>query len=410
MTTNLDYLKRLKAIECSDATYPCYDHPLVFDRGQGSLVFDSEGRDYIDLCGGFGVMALGHHHPALRQVLTSFASESAPVIHGMGDVYPSRAKVEFCERLLSYLPDHLSRIALSLTGSGAVESALKSCLLRKPAGKILCFEHGYHGVDLGILPLSSRSDFKAGFRSWLPQDHVITLPYNCSPAELTKALSGAELAAIFVEPVQGRGGVRPAAAGWLAELRSLASARNALLVFDEIFTGLGRVGVFSKSAEVAADIVCLGKSLGGGLPLSACCASEQAFSGWPESRGEAIHTGTFFGHPLSCAMGGAFLQELVSGGYIAANQHRGRRYRQLLDDKLANLPQVKAIRSEGMMFGIEFHDAGAGVWAMDQLREKGVIALVSGPRGEVLSLTPAYTITDSLFSEAVNRLAELYSA
>lgn len=409
MSANFDYLERLKKVECSDSTYPSPEAPLIFDRAEGSTIYDVEGRSYIDLCGGFGVMSLGHHYPEHKKVFAEFAaSKSSGLMHGMGDVYASRHKVEFIEKLLSTLPEHINRAALSITGSGAVEIALKTALLRKPSGKIVSFEKAYHGVDLGILPLVDRSDFKDPFASWLPSEKVVRLPYN-APQKVIAACfeKEADIAAIIVEPIQGRGGIVLPYKGWLESLRSFADQSSALLIFDEIFTGLGRIGVMSSSEQVKADLICLGKSLGGGLPLSACCGSSEAFSSWPESKGEAIHTGTFFGHPLSCQLGKVQLEALTNYNYPQKNKEKGQSYLDLLIEKLSDLDAVKEIRGEGLMLGIEFHKQGHGAFAMDELRKSGVIALASGSLGEVLSLTPAFNISDKLFESAVEKLRSI---
>ncbi|NRA64275.1 MAG: aspartate aminotransferase family protein [Pseudobacteriovorax sp.] len=405
MMSNAQYMERLSQIECHDSTFPCHENPLVFAKANGSKVWDVESREYLDLCAGFGVMNLGHNPSFQRDVFHRFAESGLEMVHGMGDVYPSRAKVDFIDAMLALLPDKIRRAALSLSGAGSVEIALKTCLLRKPNGKIVVFDGGYHGLDLGVLPLASRSDFKSPFEGWLPRDQVITVPFDIPEELLRKTLSDNCISGMVVEPVQGRSGVKIPSQGWLAVLRAVADDYNALLVFDEIFTGCGRIGSFSSSHEVLPDLLCLGKALGGGLPLSSCCGTEEAFSHWPKSNGEAIHTGTFFGHPLSCELGSAFLETFQRENLAEKSAVLGLWALKYLENQVGGHHSVFNIRGKGLMIAIELAP-GKGVDLMNRLREKGIIALVSGSSGEVLSLTPALNISQSTFEQGLSLVCD----
>ena len=277
-------------------------------------------------------------------------------------------------------------------------------MLRRPQGKILVFDGSYHGLDLGVLPLASRKDFKDPFDNWIDQDLVVSLPYGCSEDLVKETLSQGEFAAVFVEPIQGRAGIRFAGLEWLQMLRRQSRDANALLVFDEIFTGLGRIGRVTCSDEVEADLICLGKALGGGLPLSACCGTEEAFSHWPISKGEAIHTGTFFGHPLSCRMGRGFLNSFKKEKLDQLALRKGKEFLEILQREIGDHPLVEDIRGYGLMIGVEFRQLGLGATLMDRLRERQVIALASGSQGESISFTPALNISESLLLEAVRRM------
>ncbi len=414
--TNASLLGRLKRVECPDATYPAQDPVLVMDRASGSFVADAAGRTYIDLCAGFGVMALGHNAGPWREVLQAqLASAEAagapypPLVHGMGDVYASRAKVELLDYLVRILPDHLSTASLALTGGQAVEIAVKTAILATKKVGFIAFEGGYHGLDLGILPLTARADFRTPFLGFVPETNVETVPFLASLSQLEDAIAALRLrvggvAAMIVEPVQGRAGVRKAPVAWLETLRSVCDRHGILLIFDEIFTGLGRTGRLTIADTVRCDLLCLGKALGGGLPLSACVGTHAAMGAWPASSGEAIHTGTFFGHPLSCAVALRTLQTLIDGDWPRRAAATGAAALELLKDHVAVHPAVRDIRGEGLMLAVEFVQPGAGARAMDLLRQEGVIALASGASGESLSITPALTIPQELLSEALHRL------
>ena len=156
-------------------------------------------------------------------------------------------------------------------------------------------------------------------------------------------------------------------------------------------------------------MICLGKALGGGFPLSACVGTEAAMNAWPQSSGESIHTGTFFGHPLTCEMALATITEMRSINLVAVVKTRGEKLLQDLQALLTPNQKVKDVRGLGMMFAIEFKTDGAGVRAMDLLRKSGVIALVSGSRGRVLSLTPALNIADEDLKASFRKIAEVIS-
>ncbi len=408
---NDQWLERLKAVECRDSTYAAKDPCLVMSKGRGSLVYDADGNELIDLCAGFGALALGHNpeaHAAVYQ--RRLGNDLPPIGHGMGDVYPSIAKVEVIEALLELLPEELSRAALALTGAQAVEIAVKTAMLATKRSGFIAFDGGYHGLDLGVLPLTSRANFREPFQDYCAKDRVESLPFLCSEAELEEAVArlqarGAGFAAIIVEPVQGRAGVRQASTAWLETLRAIADRHDALLIYDEVFTGLGRTGQLTFASTVPADLVCFGKALGGGYPLSACVGTGAAMDAWPESVGEALHTGTFFGHPFTCEMAKATLDELASANLAARADHLGNQARLWLTTALGAHPAVKEVRGVGLMIGIEFHEAGFGATMMDKLRGQGVLALASGDRGETLSITPALTIPWDLLVKALAKVA-----
>ena len=400
------FLDRLKAAECPDATFPARSPALVFAKGLGSEVWDVAGRRYVDLCAGFGVLALGHNHETFIRTITSVA-EHHEVVHGMGDVHPSAAKVELIERLTQVVPGKkLTRAALALTGAQAVELAAKTAMLATRKCGFITLTDGYHGLDLGILPLTARPDFSIPFQGWLPQNAVERVTPGAplavlmaAKARLDRAVAG--VAAVVVEPIQGRAGGRSLGTPWLRELRRFCDLHGILLIYDEVFTGLGRSGRVSFAAEVPCDLLCLGKALGGGMPISACLGTESAMNAWPESRGEAIHTGTFFGHPLSCRVALATLTEIERLRLPERAATIGNATRRSLAASMNNVDSVATVRGEGLMIVVEFKKAGDGARAMDLLRARGIIALASGARGESLSLTPALNIPEPLLEEGV---------
>jgi 4-aminobutyrate aminotransferase/(S)-3-amino-2-methylpropionate transaminase len=352
------------------------------------------------MCAGFGVLSLGHNSDIQKEVFRASVEEDL-VTHGMGDVYPSEDKVELLSCIGHILPKYLAKGSLALSGGQAVEIAVKTAQLATKKRGFISFEGSYHGLDLGILALTSREDFKAPFQPWLADHYVKELPFACHLDLVEAAIKrqntpgGHGCAAVIVEPIQGRAGIRIPPSGWLEGLSAICQEQGVLLIFDEIFSGLGRCGQMTFADRVACDILCLGKALGGGLPLSACFARQEVMDAWPLNHGEAIHTGTFFGHPLSCRLGRANLAEIVKGGWISRAEAFGQEMLADLKVDIGSHPRVKDIRGMGMMIGIELNEAGLGAVWMDKLRVAGVIALASGMQGQGISLTPALNLSSS---------------
>jgi 4-aminobutyrate aminotransferase-like enzyme len=410
MNLNQDFLGRLKKIECLDATYPGdKESPVVFESAKGSIIRDVAGKEYIDFCAGFGALPLGHNHSVIQRIYKEMAQEGfVGIEHGMGDVYPSKYKIEYLEKLKSMLPSYLETGALSISGTGAVEIALKTAQLKTKASGFICFDGSYHGVDLGVLPVTSRKDFKEPFKKWMKDTVTVSLPYNdesALEAGFTKAIetlqrNGVGFAGVIVEPVQGRAGNIPASINWLERVKELTQRENGLLIFDEVFVGFGRTGRVSFSELVAADIVCFGKAIGGGMPVSACFGSRYAFSGWPASKGEAIHTGTFFGHPLSCRVGLATLNEITRASVIEGVNQKGKLLVDLIKESLKGYSSFKEVTGEGLMISVKFHTPMFGARLLDICSQNGLVVLPCGD-GSAISITPALNIEEKLIRDGV---------
>lgn len=403
------FLDRLLSRECVDATYrPSAGLELVLDRGEGSFLWDVEGRRYIDLCAGFGSLVLGH------QILWGEGERPPALIQGMGDVYPTVAKIEFMESLLSKMPPFFERAAFASTGSQAVEYAMKTAMLATAGSGFLVLEDAYHGLDFGALSLVGREDFRQPFESWLHRDKVRVIPRHASLAQLEEAVrsleeAGVKGAAVIIEPIQGRAGVRPLDTGWLRLLYQFCHKQNMLLIYDEIMTGWGRTGSWTLAEDAPCDLICLGKGLGGGMPLSACLGRKEFMDAWPVCRGEAIHTGTFFGHPLAAWLGVKTLQRMEEEKLCERARVWGAYEMESLSRRLIPLKGVKELRGRGLMWGIEFDRPHRGAELMGILRKRGVIAIPSGRQGEVLSLTPALNIPEEVFHEAIDIVVEIIS-
>ncbi len=399
------YLENLKAIECRDST-PWFEPALVYGSAVGSKVYSVEGASYIDLCAGFGTLPLGHNHPAFKKTLQSVLDQNL-VTQALGDLYPSKSKVDFMETLIAFLPSKFTTAALSLSGAQAIEFAMKTAMYSTSRDEFVVFDSGYHGLDLGSLSLTRGDFFRKPFESWLNSSKVKVFPYGVMSHELSQCLKSKTVAAVVCEPIQGRGGMREGSADWLRELYHETKQSGSLLIFDEVFTGVGRAGETVLAAKDECDILCVGKAIGGGMPLSACVSSREIMSAWPESDGEARHTGTFFGHGLSTAVGEATLKTVIQENLIHRSANLGSEIIDYLKVHLGQKSSVKEIRGRGLMLAIEGTEPFYGVKLMNQLRKVGVIAIPCGSQGRSLALTPALNIPKVELYEALDKIISL---
>ncbi|HSH75408.1 MAG TPA: aspartate aminotransferase family protein [Longimicrobiales bacterium] len=419
--------ERLSAVESRNVTHVGEDWPVFWEEAVGANVRDADGNVYVDLTGGFGVALLGHSHP---RVSAALVDQAYRLVHGMGDVHPPALKVSLLERLAELAPWRETRGVLASTGSEAVEIALKTAHLATRRPGVLAFEGGYHGLTLGSLAVTSRPHFRAPFERRLYRG-VAFAPFpdaraaaagrseRSSEAVLARvreilregAPNGDPIGAVIVEPIQGRAGVRMAPEGFMTELSGLASEAGALVVADEMLTGMGRCGSMFASERVGLvpDLLCIGKALGAGLPLSACLGARAVMDAWPTSTGEAVHTSTFLGHPLACAAALAALDSYAPEQVLARVDRVGRRLRTKLEERLSGARGVARVGGLGLLVGIELGHAGSGAAGMaarvaSACLKDGLLALPAGEVGEVLELTPPVVLTDDQADHAIEVL------
>jgi 4-aminobutyrate aminotransferase/(S)-3-amino-2-methylpropionate transaminase len=371
------------------------DDPPVWVAARGVNVRDADGNLLVDLTAGFGASSVGHAHPA---VVAAGQHQLATLPHAMGDAYFHPGRVELLEVLADLTG--LDRAILGSSGSDAVEAALKTARIATGRDRILAFDGSYHGLSYGALPVTGykAGAFRAPFAGQLGL-HVEHAPFGGPIPDLTG------VGAVLVEPIQGRGGVRVPPAGWLASLGSRARAAGALLVFDEIFTGMGRTGSWFAFQDqgVKPDLLCVGKGLGGGFPISACLGSAAVMDAWGASTGEAIHTQTFLGNPVGCAMALATIGVIRDEGLREHAEREGA----WLSRALASLPGVDGVRGRGLMVA---PDLGSGVRALAASRamlRRGWIVLPAGEAGEVLAFTPPLTVQRRVLEAAVQTLGSV---
>jgi 4-aminobutyrate aminotransferase-like enzyme len=336
---------------------------VLWARAEGARVWDADGREYLDLSGGFGVAALGHRNP---RVMAAIAS--APVAHALGDLAEAEATAELRRRLPW-------PAKLGVTGADAVDIALRTALLATGRPGIVAFDGAYHGTGLLALAATGFERFREPFATWLPGP-VYRSDYGEDPGPLPSDAGG-----VIAEPVQGRAGARVPPEGWLEILRTRCDERGALLIVDAIYAGLGRVGELWPGQELA-DIICIGKALGGGLPLSAALFVRSDLEHVWELGPEDVFTHTHVGNPLACEAALVVLEEVP--------------------------PLLRRVREAGDFFAAAgWHGAGllrARTGNAAAAEEKGVIVIPAGETGTLISATPPLTISDAELREALSRL------
>jgi len=387
--------------------------PIVFASGEGANVTDADGNRYVDLAAGFGALLLGHSHPTIRRAVDE---QSDRLWLALGDIYASVPKVDLCERLVALYPRAGARVLLGATGADAVTAALKSAVLATGRVGVVACAGAYHGLSHG--PLAA-CGFSPSFRDpFLGQLGVTVrfVPFPSRAADLRSSLSAVDdalrdgsVSAVLVEPVLGRGGCVVPPSAWLPELRAACDRSGALLICDEIWTGLGRSGstLASVGAGVVPDLICLGKGLGAGLPISACLGSAQAMAGWAAHGGATIHTATHFGAPIMCAAACAMLDALGAERLAERSSEVGARWMATLRERTGG-KGVRDVRGCGLMVGVALDGGGArALGAMDRLLARGWIVLTGGVEGDVLTLTPPLNIDETLLTAFADALADV---
>jgi 4-aminobutyrate aminotransferase-like enzyme len=399
----------MRRTEARGVTFVSAEWPVFWESAEGALVTDVDGNRYLDLTSAFGVAATGHGNPAVARAI---AHQAGTLMHGMGDVHPSDVKIALLERLAALAPLANAKTFLCSSGAEAVEFALKTALLRTGAPNALAFGGAYHGLSYGTLEINGNPKFRKPFLLQLRGKATFArFPDARDNAPLERALEGIRRAlrrdktigALVVEPIQGRAGVIIPPDGFLAGLRAIARETSVVLILDEIYTGFGRTGrTFACEREgVQPDILCVGKALSGGFPISAAIGSAEVMDAWAPSQGEALHTSTFLGNPMGCAAALANLDELESQRLPQRAAELEGAVRERLRE-LERYDDVVHVRGRGLMWGIELRDGARAASIVQRTLRAGAILLQSGLRGEVISLAPPLTIEREQLERALD--------
>jgi 4-aminobutyrate aminotransferase-like enzyme len=392
-----ELLDSLRMRESRNVTAIFDDFPVVWERAEGAFVDDCDGNRYIDLTAAFGVANVGHANP---RVAAAIATQAASLPHAMGDVHPPAVRVALLERLREILPHGLDRTFLATTGSEAIEAAMKTAVLATGRTRFAAYRGAYHGLSLGALAICGLEKFRNPFAGAIAGD-TLWLDFPGASVDTAAAIATTraqlegcnDLAAIVIEPIQGRGGCIVPPDGYLTELRALCDRRGILLVVDEIYTGFGRTGTwFAIEREgVVPDVLCIGKAMGAGFPISAAVAQARVMDAWPLSTGEALHTSTYLGNPMGCAAALAAIDELQRH----ALPERAARMGDVIGARLRDWRGrggVADVRGRGAFWGIAFDRPERAERLVKRALQTGVILLQSGADGSVVTIGPPLVI------------------
>ena len=372
--------------------------PVVFTRGDGMHLYDSDGRRYLDFAAGIAVSALGHNHPALTRAI---AEQAADLLH-ISNIWLNEPAVRLADRLVQL--SFADRVYFGNSGAEANEAALKIArrYMRLVRGedryRFVCAEKSFHGRTWAAITATGQPKYHEGFEPLVPGfDHV---PYN-DLAAMEAAITD-ETCAIFVEPLQGEGGLVEAAPGYLEGLRKLCDERGCLLIFDEVQTGIGRTGDwFAYQHEgVAPDICSLAKGLGGGVPIGAMLCTEAVSKGFAPG----AHASTFGGNPLACRAALAVL-DTITDEHLVEHVREVGAYLTTALASLCDLDGVHGVRGRGFLQGVVVdHDRPAMRTAA---LERGLLLTQAG--ADVLRVSPPLIAGTSHIDEAVSILREVLS-
>ncbi|XP_065857845.1 acetylornithine aminotransferase, mitochondrial [Euphorbia lathyris] len=363
--------------------------PLVLASGKGCKLFDVEGREYLDMTSGIAVNALGHSDPDWVKAVV----EQANVLTHVSNVYYSIPQVELAKSLVDY--SFADRVFFTNSGTEANEAAIK--FARKfqrhsnpnstePATEFISFSNCFHGRTMGALALTSKEQYRSPFEPLMPG--VTFLEYgNINAAK--QAIKRGKTAAVFVEPIQGEGGIHSATKEFLQSLRAACDDAGALLVFDEVQCGLGRTGFLwaHEAYGVFPDIMTLAKPLAGGLPIGAVLVTERVAS----AINYGDHGSTFAGGALICNAALTVLEKIAKPDFLSSVSKKGQYFKEILKQKLAGNSHVKEIRGLGLIIGIELDVSASPLVAA--CRKSGLLVLTAG-KGNVVRLVPPLIVTE----------------
>ena len=395
---------KAQAILAKDGLFvsPSYtrDFPLVVERGRGCWVEDVDGNTFLDMASGIAVCATGHCHPAILQAIKE---QSEKLIHMSGTDFYYPVQSHLAERLSQKLPGAGGgKVFFSNSGAEAVECALKLARHRTRRPYLISFFGAFHGRTMGALSLTaSKTVQKEGFAPLVPGIHHATYGDLASVEQLiAHVIPENELAGIVVEAVQGEGGYRVAPPGFLQGLREICDRSGALLICDEVQSGMGRTGRFFAFEEegILPDIVTMAKGIASGLPLGACLA-QPGIMEWPAGS----HASTFGGNPVACAASLATL-DLLDEGLMQNAAEMGRHLRSLLQEACQAQPGVVDVRGRGLMQAVEVDTAEHRNAIVQTCFEKGLVILGCGAKS--VRFCPALVVDHSELECAVRLFAE----
>lgn len=401
---------------------------VIASRGEGTYLYDEDGRRYLDFTAGIGVTSTGHCHP---RVVEAAQRQVATLIHAQYTTVMHRPLLDLVDRLGEVLPAGLDRMFFANSGSEAVEAALRLTRQATARPNVVVFHGGFHGRTIAAASMTtSGTRFRSGFSPIMGGVLIAPFPnpthYGWSEEEATDfalreldyllqtVTPPDDTAAFFVEPVLGEGGYVPANTRFLVGLRERADRYGILLVLDEVQTGWGRTGRFwgSDHFNVRADVLITAKGLASGFPLSAIAAPAAIMEkAWPGSQG-----GTYGANAVACAAALATLEVIQSEGLVENSAARGAELRAALESVASQHKQITDVRGLGLMLGSEFRDANGNpdgstaTAAQQEAAARGLLLLTCGAWGEVVRFIPALVVNSEQVKKAASIWADAVSA
>lgn len=368
----------------------------VEECAEGCTITTASGRQYLDFVGGFGVFNIGHRHPrvveAVKRQLDRLPLSTRTFFNAV--------QAELAAKLIAVAPEGLQFAFFSNSGTESVEAALKFARVATNRTEFVSTHGAYHGKTMGALAVTGREKYRKPFEPMVPGAAFV--PFNDLSA-MTAAVTD-RTAAVIIEIVQGEGGIHVAHPGYLSSLRKLCDERGALLIADEVQTGMARTGkMFACDHEnVSPDILTLAKALGGGvMPIGATLTTGKVFEA-VFGTNPLLHTSTFGGNPLACAAGIAALEVIQEENLTERAAERGQRLKEGLRAVQEAFPDVvKEVRGLGLMIGVEFaHEDAAGL-VVNQMAGHGIIAAYTLNNPSVIRMEPPLIVTDAQIDTAV---------
>lgn len=367
---------------------------LTLVRGAGAVVYDADGNRYVDFLGGIAVNSLGHAHPAILAAVT----QQLGTLGHVSNIYANEPVIELAERLLAHFGDgsndagHSGRAFFCNSGTEANEAAFKIARLTGRS-KIVACEEAFHGRTMGALALTGQAAKRTPFEP-MPAG-VVHVPYGDAAA--LEAAVDADTAAVFLEPMMGESGVVVPPFDYLAKARAITARNGALLILDEVQTGIGRTGKFyaHQAVGIVPDVITLAKGLGGGLPIGAVLATGRA----AELLTPGLHGTTFGGNPVCAAAALAVLRTIDEEGLLAHVESVGKRLSDGIE--LLEHPLIDQVRGAGLLLGIVLTDA---ISAQVEARARAAGYLVNPAKPDVIRLAPPLILTET---QADNFVADL---
>jgi acetylornithine aminotransferase/acetylornithine/N-succinyldiaminopimelate aminotransferase len=366
---------------------------ICFSHGQAEHLWDLEGNRYTDYVAGIAVNCLGHAHPELVKAISEQASR---LIH-VSNLYQVREQADLGEALASIAPSPLGRSLFCNSGAEANEAALKLAVKHTGRGKVIACRNSFHGRTSATLSVTGQVKYQAGFEPLLSKN-VEFVGYNS--IEELKSKVGKDTAAVILEPVQGEGGVLPARMEYFRTVRDLCTDAGALMIVDEVQTGMGRTGKWFgfQHFGVVPDIISLAKALGGGVPIGAIVTSPEISKTFTPG----THGTTFGGNPLACAAANAVIPTMKKDKLVERAAELGERWRSELKSIASGHPEVADVRGLGLMIGVEMGDLAKEF----QKFALGRKLLVNVCAGKVVRLVPPLIISEASVIALNNALRE----